>query len=163
MVSKCAMRVGTGFDVHRLVPDVPLKLGGASIPFHLGLEGHSDGDVLVHAVIDALLGASNLGDIGLMFPPDDPAIAGINSADMLSKVVDLLAENGYEVVNVDAVIICEEPKLSGHYQTICNSMGQLLKTDASRVSVKAKTAERLGEIGKGEAIAAQCVVLLAQS
>jgi 2-C-methyl-D-erythritol 2,4-cyclodiphosphate synthase len=156
------MRVGTGFDVHRLVPDVPLKLGGAAIPFHLGLEGHSDGDVLIHAVIDALLGASNLGDIGLLFPEDE-TVRGMDSTIMLTKVVDLLAENSYEVVNVDAVIICEAPKLSGHYQTICSSLGSLLKTDASRVSVKAKTAERLGEIGKGEAIAAQCVVLLAQS
>jgi len=156
------MRVGTGFDVHRLAPDVPLKLGGASIPYHLGLEGHSDGDVLIHAVIDALLGASNLGDIGLLFP-EDTTKKGMDSTIMLSKVAELLAENSYEVVNVDAVIICEQPKLSGHYQTICQSMGALLKTDVSRVSVKAKTAERLGEIGKGEAIAAQCVVLLAQS
>jgi len=154
------LRIGTGFDIHRLVPDRELRIGGIHIPFELGLEGHSDGDALIHAVIDALLGAASLGDIGIFFPSSEAAIKNIKSPVMLAKVLELLTSKGYKVVNVDTVVICEKPQLSGHYPAIKQSLADLLKIDLDCVSVKAKTMEKLGDIGAGKAIAAQAVALL---
>ena len=142
------------------MPDRELRLGGVHIPFELGLEGHSDGDALIHAIIDALLGAASLGDIGIFFPPGETAIKGIKSPVMLAKVLELLSEKSYKIVNVDTVVICEKPQLSGHYPAIRQTLADLLKLDIECVSVKAKTAEKLGDIGAGKAIAAQAVALL---
>src|ERR1700733_5032844 len=112
------LRVGTGFDIHHLVKDLPLLLGGVRIPHHMGLKGHSDGDALIHAIIDALLGASGLGDIGALFPPDDPAFKNADSTKLLKQVINLLKENNWSVVNIDSVIICEQPRLSPLYGPI---------------------------------------------
>jgi 2-C-methyl-D-erythritol 2,4-cyclodiphosphate synthase len=154
------LRIGSGFDIHRLVPNRALLLGGVQIPFELGLEGHSDGDALMHAVIDALLGAANLGDIGMFFPPGDSRTKNISSSVMIARVMELLSQKSYQVVNVDTVLICEKPQLSPHYAAIKKSLADLLKVDVECVSVKAKTAEKLGDIGAGKAIAAQAVALL---
>lgn len=154
------LRIGTGFDIHRLVPDRPLRLGGVHIPFELGLEGHSDGDALIHAVIDALLGAVSLGDIGIFFPPGESHTKNISSSVMMAKAIELISQSGYQVVNVDTVVICESPKLSDHYVAIKQSLADLLKVDLACVGVKAKTAEKLGDIGAGKAIAVQAVALL---
>jgi len=154
------LRIGTGFDIHRLVPNRQLRLGGVTIPFALGLEGHSDGDALIHAVIDALLGAANLGDIGMLFPPGQVKTKDLNSAVMINKVMELLAEKGFQIVNVDTNVICQNPKLSVHYGAIKTSLAELLSLGEDCVSVKAKTAEELGEIGAGKAIAVQAVALL---
>ena len=154
------LRIGTGFDVHRLVPNRQLCLGGIVIPFELGLAGHSDGDVLVHAVIDALLGAASLGDIGIFFPPGEPETKDMMSGDMLTYVVNLLEKKNYVVINIDTVVICERPRLSNYYASIKKNFANLLNIDVGRVNVKAKTAEQLGEIGAGQAIAAQAVALL---
>jgi len=160
MVELSKLRIGNGFDVHRLVPDRELRLGGVHIPFELGLEGHSDGDALIHAIIDALLGAASLGDIGIFFPPGQAAIKNIKSPVMLAKVLELLTQKGYKIVNVDTVVICEKPQLSGHYPAIKRSLADLLKIDLECVSVKAKTMETLGDIGAGKAIAVQAVALI---
>ena len=159
-MTACNLRIGTGFDVHRLVPGRPLLLGGLHIPFELGLEGHSDGDALIHAIIDALLGAACLGDIGIFFPPTDDRIKNIHSADMMRQVIKVLKDKGWSVINVDAVVICEKPKLSGLYRQIAESLSKLIDIDIERVSVKAKTAEKLGEIGTGNALAVQAVALI---
>jgi 2-C-methyl-D-erythritol 2,4-cyclodiphosphate synthase len=159
-LSTSKLRIGNGFDIHRLVPDRPLLLGGLHIPFEFGLEGHSDGDALIHAVIDALLGAANLGDIGMFFPPGEARTKNMSSTLMIAKVLELLSKSSYQIVNIDTVVICESPKLSEHYQAIKQSLSALLKIDLERVSVKAKTAEKLGDIGAGKAIAVQAVVLL---
>lgn len=154
------MRIGNGFDVHRLVEGRKLILGGIEIPHDRGVEGHSDGDALTHAIIDALLGASAQGNIGTWFPPSDPSIKGISSFDMLSAVLEKLQELGYSVVNVDSVVICEKPKLSPYYEKMRQSLAGVLKIDIDQVSVKATTSERLGPIGQGDAIAVQAVALL---
>jgi len=154
------MRVGTGFDIHRLVSGRKLILGGVEIPFDKGLEGHSDGDSLTHAVIDALLGAAALGDIGLWFPPDDPNYKDAASLDMLRRVKALMDENEFEIANVDATIICEQPKLSPHFEAMRERIATILTLPVELVSVKATTMERLGPIGEGLAIAAQAVVLI---
>ena len=159
-MSTSKLRIGTGFDIHRLVPDCPLRLGGVHIPFELGLEGHSDGDALIHALIDALLGAASLGDIGIFFPPGESRTKNISSPVMLGEVMELLFQKGYQVINVDTVVICERPQLSGHYGAIKQSLADLLKIDSDCVSVKAKTAEKLGDIGAGRAIAVQAVALI---
>lgn len=155
------MRIGNGYDIHRLVPGRPLILGGVHIPYEMGLEGHSDGDVLVHAVADSILGALALGDIGLWFPSDDEFFRGINSINLLEKVVKSAKERGYKVGNVDSVIICERPKLSPHYQNMRSSLARALDVAVDCVSLKARTNEQLGAIGRGEAIAVESVVLLA--
>ncbi|MBX9772607.1 MAG: 2-C-methyl-D-erythritol 2,4-cyclodiphosphate synthase [Candidatus Obscuribacterales bacterium] len=154
------MRIGNGFDVHRLVEGRKFILGGVEIPHDRGVEGHSDGDCLTHAIIDALLGASAQGNIGTWFPPTDPKIKGINSIEMLSAVVAKLEELNYKISNVDAVVICEKPKLSQHYEEMRTSLASVLKVEIDQVSVKATTAERLGPIGQGDAIAVQAVALL---
>lgn len=154
------IRIGTGFDVHRLVPQRPLVLGGVRIPHPLGLEGHSDADVLLHAVADALLGAAALGDLGRHFPPDDPAFKDADSAVLLRRVVDLLAGAGWRTVNVDSTIIAQRPRLAAHIPTMCANLAQALKIGEAQVSVKATTTEGLGFTGNEEGIAAQAVALI---
>jgi 2-C-methyl-D-erythritol 2,4-cyclodiphosphate synthase len=154
------MRIGIGYDVHALVPGRPLVLGGVAIPFERGLEGHSDADALLHAVADALLGAAALGDIGHHFPNSDPTYRNIASVRLLEMVVDRIVEHGFEVGNVDAVVIAEAPKLAPYIPRIRAVMAKALRVPESAVSVKATTHERLGSVGRGEGIAAQAVCLL---
>jgi 2-C-methyl-D-erythritol 2,4-cyclodiphosphate synthase len=154
------MRIGIGYDVHALVPGRPLVLGGVAIPFERGLEGHSDADALLHAVADALLGAAALGDIGHHFPNSDPTCRNIASVRLLEMVVDQIVEHGFEVGNVDAVVIAEAPKLAPYIPRIRAVMAKALRVPESAVSVKATTHERLGSVGRGEGIAAQAVCLL---
>jgi len=154
------LRVGTGFDIHRLVEGRPLVLGGVEIAYARGLLGHSDGDALLHAIADALLGAAGIGDIGELFPDTDPAIKGIDSRVIVRRVCELLSERRLEIVNVDATVIAQEPKLSEHKARIRESIAALLGIGTDRVGLKAKTMERLGAIGRGEAIAVQAVALL---
>ncbi len=153
-------RVGLGYDIHRLKKGIPLMLGGVKIPFELGLEGHSDGDALLHAITDAVLGAAALPDIGHYFPPSDPSIKGISSSVMLAKAVEEAQKAGFKVGNVDTVVIAEAPKIAAHRETIRKTIAGLLHVSVSDVQVKGKTNEGLGDIGKGQAIAAQAVVLL---
>ena len=147
------MRIGMGYDVHRLVEDRKLILGGVEIPWEKGLLGHSDADVLVHAVMDALLGAAALGDI-------DPAYKGADSLQLLSKVGEILKEAGYQIGNVDATVIAQRPKLAPYREQMRVNMARALSVDASQISVKATTEEGLGFTGAGEGISAQAVALL---
>ena len=155
-----SFRVGTGYDIHRLKKGRPLWLGGVEIPSEQGLDGHSDADALLHAITDALLGAAALPDIGHYFPPSDPKIKDIASATMLAKALSEAEGAGFRVVNVDAVVIAEAPKISPHREAMRAKIAQLLKIPLSAVQVKGKTNEGLDAIGRGEAIAAQAVVLL---
>jgi 2-C-methyl-D-erythritol 2,4-cyclodiphosphate synthase len=155
-----AARIGIGHDTHRLAPGGPLRLGGVDIPHNHGLVGHSDADVLLHAVTDALLGAAALGDIGELFPDTDPANRGRDSADMLTAVWREVAGRGYRIVNLDCVVLAEQPKLSGYKLRIRGRIAGLLAIPMERVGLKAKTGELVGPIGRHEAIEAQCVVLL---
>jgi len=154
------MRIGNGFDIHRLVVGRPLILGGVHIPFELGLEGHSDGDVLAHAVMDSLLGAAGLGDIGMWFPPGDPEYSGADSVKLLRLVRDFLRQEHLRVVNVDTVVICERPRLSPYFADMRERLGDAMEVSWEKVSVKASTHEGLGAIGRGEAIAVQAVALI---
>ncbi len=154
------MRVGIGYDIHPLERGRPLVLGGVRIPHEAGLGGHSDADVLTHALIDALLGAAALGDIGQHFPPDDPRYRDANSLDLLRQTVRMAAEAGYRIVNVDATVVAEEPKLSPHIEAMRSALAEALGADASAVSVKATTANRLGALGRAEGIATLAVALL---
>lgn len=154
------MRIGQGYDVHRLVPDRALILGGVHVEHTLGLLGHSDADVLTHAVMDALLGAAGLGDIGQMFPDTDPAYAGADSLELLSQVADRLAQGGFAVENVDATVIAQRPKLAPHIPQMRENLARTLGLSADRVNVKATTEERLGFTGREEGIAAQAVALV---
>lgn len=154
------MRVGHGYDVHRLVEGRKLILGGVEIPWGKGLLGHSDADVLVHAVMDALLGAAGLWDIGHAFPDNDPAYAGIDSMLLLARVRDMLTEKGYTVGNVDATILAQRPKLAGHIPQMRRNIAQVLGVEEDCVNVKATTEEGLGFTGSGEGMAAHAVALL---
>ena len=154
------MRIGTGYDVHRLVEGRPLILGGVEIAHDKGLFGHSDADVLVHAVMDALLGAAGLGDIGLHFPDTDEEFAGISSIVLLERVRDLLREEGYIVGNVDATIVAQQPKLRPHISRMQANIAKALEVDEASVNVKATTEEHLGFTGREEGISAQAVCLL---
>lgn len=154
------MRIGHGYDVHRLVPGRKLILGGVDIPFEKGLDGHSDADVLVHAVMDALLGAAALGDIGKLFPDNDDAYLGADSLELLGKVRDVLRENGWRLGNLDATVIVQRPKLAPYIDTMRSKIADALQTDVSNVSVKATTEEKLGFTGSGEGIAAHAVCLI---
>lgn len=154
------MRIGMGYDVHKLTEGRDLILGGVNIPWEKGLLGHSDADVLIHAVMDALLGAAALGDIGQHFPDTDPAYKGISSVKLLSHVMALLKENGYQVGNIDAVIIAQKPKMAPHIPAMRENLAEAMGVPLSRVSVKATTEEGLGFTGRGEGIAAQAVCLL---
>jgi len=154
------MRVGHGYDVHRLVEGRKLILGGVEIPWEKGLLGHSDADVLVHAVMDALLGAAGLWDIGHAFPDNDPAYAGIDSMLLLAQVRDMLTEKGYTVGNVDVTILAQRPKLAGHIPQMRRNIAQVLEVEEDCINVKATTEERLGFTGSGEGMAAHAVALL---
>lgn len=154
------MRVGIGSDTHRLVEGRPLILGGVAIPFEKGLLGHSDADVLIHAVIDALLGAAALGTIGDHFPDTDARYRGVSSVELLTRTATLLSDLGHRVVNVDTVVIAERPRLSDHLPLMAGRIAQTLGIDRDLVGVKATSPEGLGALGRGEGIAAQAVVLL---
>ncbi len=154
------MRIGHGYDVHRLVEGRKLILGGVEIPFEKGLDGHSDADVLVHAVMDALLGAAALGDIGKLFPDNDDAYLGADSVELLKKVRDVLQEHGWKPGNLDATVIAQRPKLAPYIDTMRKRIADALETDAENVSVKATTEERLGFTGNGEGISAHAVCLI---
>lgn len=154
------MRVGHGYDVHRLTPDRRLILGGQEIPFELGLLGHSDADVLTHAVMDALLGAAGLGDIGRHFPDTDPAYAGADSIKLLEHVTGLLNEQGWQVGNVDATILAQRPKLAPYIPAMGRCLAAAMGVAADRVNVKATTEEKLGFTGAGEGMAAHAVALI---
>lgn len=154
------MRIGQGYDVHRLVEDRDLILGGVKIPYEKGLLGHSDADVLVHAVMDALLGAAALGDIGQHFPDTDPAYKGISSIELLKHVGELLEERGYVIENIDATVIAQRPKLAVHRPRMIKNIAEALKISEDKVSVKATTEEGLGFTGTGEGISSQAITLL---
>jgi 2-C-methyl-D-erythritol 2,4-cyclodiphosphate synthase len=154
------VRIGIGYDIHRLVEGRKLILGGVEIPFEKGLLGHSDSDVLTHAICDALLGAAALGDIGSHFPDTDPRFKGASSLDMLAHVVELLTEQGYRIANIDATVITEKPKLAPHIATIRQQLATVMQINVGQVSVKAKTNEKLDAVGSGEAMQAQAIALL---
>ena len=154
------MRIGHGYDVHRLVEGRKLILGGVEVPHTLGLLGHSDADVLTHAVMDALLGAAALGDIGRHFPDTDPAYAGADSLKLLDHVVELLEKKGYQVGNVDATILAQKPKLAPYIEKMRDNLAARMKVEPEQVNVKATTEEKLGFTGAEEGIAAHAVALL---
>jgi len=153
-------RIGVGYDLHPLVADRRLVLGGVHVPFDQGLAGHSDADALVHAVIDALLGAAALGNIGRLFPDTDPRYAGADSLALLRATAGRVSEAGYAVVNIDANIVAERPRLEPYLDTMRHNVAQCLSILESAVSIKAKTNEGLGPEGRGEAVSAHAVVLL---
>ncbi|HJB90093.1 MAG TPA: 2-C-methyl-D-erythritol 2,4-cyclodiphosphate synthase [Candidatus Eisenbergiella merdigallinarum] len=155
------MRIGMGYDVHRLTQGRPLIMGGVEIPYEKGLLGHSDADVLLHAVMDALLGAAALGDIGKHFPDTDPAYRGISSMELLKHVGKLLEDGCFLVENIDATIIAQAPKMRPHIDRMRRNIADALKIDISQVNVKATTEEGLGFTGSGEGISAQAICLLA--
>jgi len=154
------VRIGQGFDVHRLVAGRKLIVGGVTIPFDKGLEGHSDADVLIHAVCDALLGAAALGDIGRHFPDTDPKYKNADSRALLREVAGKLKQAGFSVANVDATIIAQAPKMAAHIPAMVANIAADLGIGTGQVNVKAKTAERLGAIGRGEGITAEAIALL---
>lgn len=154
------MRVGIGYDVHKLVEGRKLILGGVEIPHTLGLLGHSDADVLLHAIMDALLGAAALGDIGQHFPDTDPAYEGANSLKLLSHVGDLISREGYAIENIDATVIAQKPKLASHILEMRQNIADTLLLDLSQVNVKATTEERLGFTGREEGISSQAICAL---
>lgn len=155
-------RIGHGFDVHRLVPGRELWLGGVKIPFHLGLLGHSNADVLFHAVCDAILGALAAGDIGQLFPDNDPRYKNIDSKILLEKVHSLLQEKGWRLSNLDATLILQKPKVAGYIPDMRNTLAGILQTDIENISIKATTTEGLGPEGREEAISAHALVLISK-
>ncbi|MBE9193756.1 2-C-methyl-D-erythritol 2,4-cyclodiphosphate synthase [Synechocystis sp. LEGE 06083] len=155
-----ALRIGNGYDIHRLVGDRPLILGGVTIAHHLGLDGHSDADVLTHALMDALLGALSLGDIGHYFPPNDAQWQGADSLKLLAHVNQLIIERGWRINNLDNVIVAEQPKLKPHIQAMKENLAKVLAIDPDLIGIKATTNERLGPTGREEGIAAYSVALL---
>ncbi len=154
------MRIGMGYDVHRLVEDRRLILGGVDIPYEKGLLGHSDADVLLHAVMDALLGAAALGDIGKHFPDTDPAYKGISSLELLKRVGALLEEGGFLIENIDATIIAQAPKMRPHIEAMRKNIAEALQVETEQVNVKATTEEGLGFTGTGEGISSQAICML---
>jgi 2-C-methyl-D-erythritol 2,4-cyclodiphosphate synthase len=157
------MRVGMGYDVHQLQQGRPLILGGVNIPWEKGLAGHSDADVLLHAIMDALLGAAALGDIGIHFPPGDPCFADISSLFLLERVSELLQENGFIVLNIDSTIVAQRPRLAPHILEMRINIAQALKLPVEVVSVKATTTEHLGFAGREEGIGAYAVTLIVRN
>jgi 2-C-methyl-D-erythritol 2,4-cyclodiphosphate synthase len=155
-----SFRIGTGYDVHKLTEGRRLIIGGVEIPFKKGLLGHSDADVLTHAVMDALLGAAALGDIGIHFPDDNNAYAGADSLELLRRVGEILLQNGFKIGNIDSTIIAQAPKMRPYIDEMRGNIARVLGIEISRVSVKATTEEGLGFIGAGEGIAAQAVCLI---
>lgn len=156
------MRVGIGLDYHRFGKGRKLIIGGVEIPYERGLIGHSDADVLTHAICDALLGAAGLGDLGLHFPPEDPRYEGISSLKLLGRVREMLAEKGHRIENVDAVVVAEEPKLAPHFKRMKKALAQTLKISLERINIKATLPEGLGALGHGEGMMAQAVALLSR-
>ncbi len=154
------MRIGHGYDVHRLVPGRKCIIGGVDIPHNTGLLGHSDADVLLHAISDALLGAAALGDIGKHFPPSDAAFKDADSRELLRRVLELVSKAGYRVINIDATVIAEKPKMGGYIKAMRENIAADLKLSVSDVSVKATTEERLGFTGEEKGIAAHAVCLI---
>ncbi len=154
------IRIGKGFDVHALVENRPLIVGGVRIPFEKGLQGHSDADVLMHAICDAILGAANLGDIGAHFPPEDPQHKDQNSTRFLQGAAKLLSDTGFEIINIDSTIIAEAPKMRPHVKAMQANIAQALSIEVSQISVKATTTEKLGFTGRGEGIAADAIALI---
>ncbi len=154
------MRIGQGYDAHRFIEETPLILGGVTIDYTLGMEAHSDGDVLLHALCDALLGAAALGDIGKHFPDSDPKYKGIDSRKLLRQVVALLVASGYQVVNADTTVVAQKPRLAPHIEAMRENIAQDLAVDMGDVNVKATTTEGMGFAGRGEGIACYAVVLL---
>lgn len=154
------MRVGLGYDVHRLVKDRDLILGGVKIPYELGLLGHSDADVLIHAIMDSLLGATALGDIGKHFPDTDPKYKGISSITLLKEVGKLLEKNNYKIGNIDATIIAQKPKMAPHIEKMRHNIADALNIDFNQINVKATTEEGLGFTGEGLGISSQCICLV---
>jgi 2-C-methyl-D-erythritol 2,4-cyclodiphosphate synthase len=155
------LRIGNGYDIHRLGPDRALILGGVQIEHSLGLEGHSDADVLVHAIMDAMLGALSLGDIGHYFPPTDPQWAGADSLKLLAQVHGLIRDRGWDIVNLDSTVVAERPKLKPHLDAMKDRLSGVLELERDRIGIKATTNERLGPEGREEGISAYAVVLLA--
>jgi len=147
------IRTGIGYDVHRFYPDRPLKLGGVTIPFAQGLEGHSDADVLLHAIADALLGAAAMGDIGQHFPPDDPAYLDADSSSLLAEVIEKLKEAGFQPINLDATVICEVPRILPYVDAMREAISRTTGLETSAINVKATTNEGMGFIGRREGIA----------
>jgi 2-C-methyl-D-erythritol 2,4-cyclodiphosphate synthase len=156
------MRVGFGYDAHRLVSGRPLILGGVEIPYHLGLSGHSDADVLTHALGDALLGAVAAGDLGNHFPDTDPAFRGISSLTLLKRIMDVVASRGYKPLNVDVTVVAEKPKLAPHVHQMIAKLAPILGLAPDAVSIKATSTEKMGFAGREEGIAAYAVVLVAR-
>ncbi|MBQ8249286.1 MAG: 2-C-methyl-D-erythritol 2,4-cyclodiphosphate synthase [Clostridia bacterium] len=154
------LRIGQGYDVHRLTAGRKLILGGVEIEYEMGLLGHSDADVLTHAIMDALLGAAALGDIGMMFPDTDEKYRGADSLKLASAVAARLAENGYKIVNIDSTIIAQRPKLAPHIDMMRQNLANSLGIDITQVSVKATTEEKLGFTGNGEGMAAQAIAMI---
>ena len=159
-MSSTNLRVGLGHDTHRLAPDRALMLGGFKIEFERGLLGHSDADILLHAITDALLGAAGLGDIGDAFPDTDPAYAGIDSSVLLARTLERVRGEGWELINLDCTIFAQRPKISPHKPAIRRRLSELLGLPIEAVNVKAKTGENVGPIGREEAMSADAVVLL---
>lgn len=154
------MRIGHGYDVHRMVKDRKLFIGGVDIPYDMGLDGHSDADVLLHAICDCLLGAAALRDIGKHFPDTDPKYKGISSLLLLKSVSELLKANGYSILNIDATVVAQAPKLSGYIEEMIDNISKALCIEKSRVNVKATTEEHLGFTGSGDGIAAHAVCII---
>lgn len=157
------LRIGNGYDIHKLGPERPLILGGIKIDHEMGLIGHSDADVLTHAIMDAMLGALSLRDIGYYFPPSDPQWAGADSIDLLKRVNDLVKGACWQISNIDSVVVAERPKLKPHIEKMRSRLATTLELEADQVSIKATTNEKLGPVGREEGIAAYAVVLLQKS
>jgi 2-C-methyl-D-erythritol 2,4-cyclodiphosphate synthase len=157
------IRIGNGYDIHRLVSDRALILGGIQIPHELGLLGHSDADVLTHAIMDAMLGALSLGDIGHYFPPSDPQWAGADSLILLTQVHQLIKEQGWQIGNIDSVVVAERPKLKPHIEKMREKLAHVLELQPNQIGIKATTNEKLGPVGREEGICAYAVVLLVTS
>jgi len=154
------MRIGQGYDVHAFAEGRPLILGGVTVPYERGLAGHSDADVLLHAICDALLGAAALGDIGKHFPDTDPLYSGADSRKLLRDVAGLVSQQGFKLINIDSTVIAQAPKLAGHISAMRDNIAKDLALSVNNVSVKATTTEKLGFTGRGEGIAAMAIVLL---
>lgn len=156
------MRVGTGYDVHAFCEGSFITLGGIKIPFDKAFAAHSDGDVLIHAIVDALLGALALGDIGQHFPPSDEQWKDCESAVFLKHIMGLISQQGYQVNNIDSTIICQQPKMQPHIKAMRENLSKIMKLDISKVSIKATTTEKLGYCGRGEGVAIQAMCLLSK-
>ncbi len=154
------IRIGKGFDVHALVERRPLIIGGVNIPYEKGLDGHSDADVLMHAICDALLGAANQGDIGAHFPPEDAQYKDRNSAEFLRGTAQLLLDAGFEIINIDSTIIAQAPKMRPHIKAMQKNIAEALSINSEQVSIKATTTEKMGFTGRGEGIAADAIALI---